>query len=125
MPDIVTIRVATRDDLPALHPVIERAYRGETARGGWTHEADLIEGARTDITTLAAIVEDPAQRLLIALAGRRDDRLRAGQRSRRRARLSRACSASIPRCRRAAMASSSSPRPRTRREMPSTRATWR
>jgi GNAT superfamily N-acetyltransferase len=47
--------------------VIERAYRGETARGGWTHEADLIQGARTDIATLAAIVEDPAQRLLIAL----------------------------------------------------------
>ncbi|WBY08701.1 GNAT family N-acetyltransferase [Sphingomonas sp. 7/4-4] len=67
MPDIVTIRVATHEDLPALHPVIERAYRGETARGGWTHEADLIQGARTDISTLTAIVEDSAQRLLIAL----------------------------------------------------------
>lgn len=67
MPDIVTIRVATHEDLPALHPVIERAYRGETARGGWTHEADLIQGARTDIATLTAIVDDPAQRLLIAL----------------------------------------------------------
>ena len=67
MPDIVTIRVATHEDLPALHPVIERAYRGETARGGWTHEADLIRGARTDISTLTAIVEDPTQRLLIAL----------------------------------------------------------
>jgi N-acetylglutamate synthase-like GNAT family acetyltransferase len=67
MPDIVTIRVATHEDLPALHPVIERAYRGETARGGWTHEADLIQGARTDIATLTAIVEDSAQRLLIAL----------------------------------------------------------
>jgi len=66
MPDTLTIRPATRGDLPALHPVIERAYRGETARGGWTHEADLIEGARTDIPTLAAIVDDPAQRLLIA-----------------------------------------------------------
>ncbi|AQR73075.1 GNAT family N-acetyltransferase [Sphingomonas sp. LM7] len=66
MPDLVTIRVATHEDLPALHPVIERAYRGETARGGWTHEADLIEGARTDIATLAAIVDDPAQRLLVA-----------------------------------------------------------
>jgi ribosomal protein S18 acetylase RimI-like enzyme len=69
MPDSVTIRVATRDDLPALHPVIERAYRGETARGGWTHEADLIEGARTDIATLAAIVDDAAQRLLVLLVG--------------------------------------------------------
>ena len=72
MPDSIMIRVATRDDLPALHPVIERAYRGETARQGWTHEADLIiESARTDIPTLTAIVDDPAQRLLI---GERDGR---------------------------------------------------
>ncbi len=69
MPDIATIRIATRDDLPALHPVIERAYRGETARQGWTHEADLIlEDPRTDLATLAEIVADSAQRLLLAEA---------------------------------------------------------
>ncbi len=66
MPEIVTIRVATRQDLPALHPVIERAYRGETARQGWTHEADLLGGQRTDLETLEAMASDPAQRLLIA-----------------------------------------------------------
>lgn len=60
------IRPASRDDLPRLHPVIERAYRGETARLGWTHEADLIEGQRTDLDTLRGIVDDPAQRLLVA-----------------------------------------------------------
>lgn len=65
MPDIVTIRTATFADLPRLHPVIERAYRGESARQGWTHEADLLEGQRTDLETLEAIVADPAQRLLI------------------------------------------------------------
>jgi GNAT superfamily N-acetyltransferase len=65
----VTIRVAALGDLPALHPVIERAYRGETARQGWTHEADLIlEDPRTDLATLEAIVRDPAQLLLLAEA---------------------------------------------------------
>lgn len=65
----IQIRTATREDLPALHPVIERAYRGDTARQGWTHEADLnITGTRTDIATLAAIVGDPCQHLLIAEA---------------------------------------------------------
>lgn len=69
MPDAVTIRLATSDDLPALHPVIERAYRGETARQGWTHEADLIlTDPRTDLATLAGIVGDPAERLLLAEA---------------------------------------------------------
>ncbi|MBO9623207.1 MAG: GNAT family N-acetyltransferase [Sphingomonas sp.] len=65
----LTIRVATHEDLPALHPVIERAYRGESARAGWTHEADLVGGNRTDIPTLAGIVDDPGQRLLVALQG--------------------------------------------------------
>ncbi|HEX8302425.1 GNAT family N-acetyltransferase [Sphingomonas sp.] len=61
------IRVAALDDLPRLHRLIERAYRGESARAGWTHEADLIsEGARTDLPALTAIVEDPSQRLLVA-----------------------------------------------------------
>ncbi|RYE02705.1 MAG: GNAT family N-acetyltransferase [Sphingomonadales bacterium] len=65
----MNIRVATRDDLPRIHPVIERAYRGEPARLGWSNEADLVDGARTDIETLTAIVEDPASRLLLAEDG--------------------------------------------------------
>ena len=59
------IRLAEADDLPRLHPVIERAYRGDAARGGWTHEADLIEGARTDLATLHAILADERSRLLV------------------------------------------------------------
>lgn len=67
----IAIRTATKADLPAIHPVIERAYRGETARAGWTHEADLIvDSPRTDIATLMAIVDDPNQRLLVADTGK-------------------------------------------------------
>lgn len=62
----LTLRPATIADLPAIHPVIERAYRGETARQGWTHEADLIQGPRTNLATLTALVEDPVQVLLSA-----------------------------------------------------------
>lgn len=61
------IRLATPDDLPRLHPVIERAYRGDSARAGWTHEADLLDGTRTDLATLRAALANPAERLLIAL----------------------------------------------------------
>jgi GNAT superfamily N-acetyltransferase len=63
------IRPATRADLPLLHPVIERAYRGDAARAGWTHEADMVDGERTDMETLTAIVDDPGSRLLLALDG--------------------------------------------------------
>lgn len=65
----LAIRAAARTDLPAIHPVIERAYRGDSARLGWTHEADLVSGERTDLATLAALIEDPASRLLVAWDG--------------------------------------------------------
>lgn len=61
-----TIRPATRADLPRLHPVVERAYRGDSARQGWTHEADLLHDTRTDLATLATLI-DGDSRILIAL----------------------------------------------------------
>lgn len=65
---MVATRPATEADLPHLHPVIERAYRGDTARAGWTHEADLVSGERTDLETLRSLL-DGDSRLLIALDG--------------------------------------------------------
>lgn len=59
------IRVGTSADIPALHALIEGAYRGESAKRGWTHEADLLGGQRTDAEALAAILADPQQTLLI------------------------------------------------------------
>ena len=55
-------------DLTALHRVIERAYRGDTARQGWSHEADLLSGQRIDIETLNDIVATPGSMLLMAEA---------------------------------------------------------
>jgi ribosomal protein S18 acetylase RimI-like enzyme len=60
------IRTASAHDLPALHALVERAYRGESARRGWTHEADLLEGARIPAADLAASLADPRQRTLVA-----------------------------------------------------------
>lgn len=64
------MRAASGADLPLLHRVIERAYRGDSARAGWTHEADLLSDTRTDLPTLRAIVADPAQVLLALFEGR-------------------------------------------------------
>jgi ribosomal protein S18 acetylase RimI-like enzyme len=64
--DSLTIDAAQRDDLTPLHALIEGAYRGDAARRGWTHEADLIDGQRTDAESLAATLDDPAQRILVA-----------------------------------------------------------
>lgn len=52
------------DDLPALHALVERAYRGETARAGWSHEADLLTGPRTNVEELRSFL-DAGESLLV------------------------------------------------------------
>lgn len=57
---------ASHADLPRLHDLIERAYRGDTARAGWSHEADLLTGPRTTEAELAGILADPTRHLLVS-----------------------------------------------------------
>lgn len=65
----MVFRDATVADIPALHRLIESAYRGEASRAGWTTEADLLVGQRTDPDDLASILADPAQAMLTAWRG--------------------------------------------------------
>lgn len=51
------LEAATIADLPVLHALVERAYRGETARGGWSHEADLLTGPRTSVEELRSFLD--------------------------------------------------------------------
>ncbi|MBC7520330.1 MAG: GNAT family N-acetyltransferase [Sandarakinorhabdus sp.] len=60
-----TLRPATHHDLPALHALVERSYR---SNAGWTHEADLFDGPRTDLASLALIIDQPEQVILVAVA---------------------------------------------------------
>ena len=65
----VHIRPALEADIPELHALVESAYRGETARAGWTHEADLLEGPRTSTEALQAVLADPDELLLLVQDG--------------------------------------------------------
>lgn len=62
----IAIRAATPDDVAALHPLIERAYRGDTAKAGWTHEADMLFDDRTSAAELSALIGDPDRVILLA-----------------------------------------------------------
>ena len=66
MNEELTIRPADHGDLGPLLALVQRAYRGDSARAGWTHEADLLDGQRTDAAALRDILDDPQQRLLLA-----------------------------------------------------------
>jgi ribosomal protein S18 acetylase RimI-like enzyme len=65
----VTIQIATAADVPPIHALVESAYRGESAKQGWTHEADLLGGQRIDQARLQEMIADPSQVVLIAHAG--------------------------------------------------------
>lgn len=61
-----TFREAGPADVAAVVALVESAYRGESSRAGWTTEADLLDGRRTDEEAIAAVVADPASLLLLA-----------------------------------------------------------
>lgn len=63
------IRTAGPEDAAALLPLIEGAYRGEGSRRGWTTEADLLGGQRTDRAGLEEILANPSQSILMAFDG--------------------------------------------------------
>ncbi|MEV7782077.1 GNAT family N-acetyltransferase [Kitasatospora sp. NPDC088351] len=53
-------------DVPALVELVESAYRGDASRAGWTTEADLLEGQRTDAEGVTAAITHPDGVVLIA-----------------------------------------------------------
>lgn len=61
-------RLARPGDAAALQPLVHRAYRGDSARAGWTHEADLLDGQRIDAVDLESLIADPTQVVIVAEA---------------------------------------------------------
>ncbi|MHC0440581.1 GNAT family N-acetyltransferase [Flavobacterium sp. 3-210] len=58
------ISKATLADIPALTILINSAYRGETSKKGWTTEAHLLEGKRTDEQEITSIFQNPKNTIL-------------------------------------------------------------
>ncbi len=52
------------EDAQALSDLVNSAYRGDSSRRGWTTEADLLEGTRTDAKAIEEIIETPRTVLL-------------------------------------------------------------
>lgn len=63
-PGELTFREAAEDDIPALVALLESAYRGEASRDGWTTEAGLLDGQRTDPDGVAAVLADEGSMML-------------------------------------------------------------
>ena len=69
---MIPVRLARSDDAPAIVALVNSAYRGDSSRVGWTTEADLLGGQRTDeIAIRDFLAGAPQQRMLLSedLAG--------------------------------------------------------
>ena len=62
----LTFRSAGAADVIRIVELVESAYRGERSRQGWTTEADLLDGQRTDDAEISAIVDSDDGRMLLA-----------------------------------------------------------
>ena len=61
---MATITSATTEDAQALSALVNSAYRGDSSREGWTTEADLIDGTRTDAAAIRDLIQTPGTTLL-------------------------------------------------------------
>lgn len=58
------IQIATKDDIPALDILVNSGYRGDSSKRGWTTEADLLDGLRTDKNALEKLMNEEGSVIL-------------------------------------------------------------
>lgn len=60
----MNISVAHNNDIPEIVKLVNSAYRGESSKQGWTTEADLLDGIRTDAKSLFELMQKPGAVIL-------------------------------------------------------------
>src|SRR6476620_3549688 len=69
MTQTLNVTQATTDDIAALEKLVNSAYRGETSKKGWTTEADLLDGIRTDEDGIYKMLHQPGSVILKCMVG--------------------------------------------------------
>jgi ribosomal protein S18 acetylase RimI-like enzyme len=52
----LTITIAANEDIAQIEKLVNSAYRGDSSRKGWTTEADLLDGIRTNKDVLSGMI---------------------------------------------------------------------
>jgi ribosomal protein S18 acetylase RimI-like enzyme len=65
MMNALTTRLATAEDAPAVVALVNSAFRGESSKAGWTTEADLLDGQRTDLEAVTEMISAPGHVILV------------------------------------------------------------
>jgi ribosomal protein S18 acetylase RimI-like enzyme len=58
-------RRATPEDAPEIVALVNACYRGDSSRVGWTTEADLLDGTRTDDVEITKLITNPDSMILV------------------------------------------------------------
>jgi ribosomal protein S18 acetylase RimI-like enzyme len=64
MPHSLHFSIAAGNDVPELVKLVNSAYRGDSSKKGWTTEADLLDGIRTDEESLTKLIHQPGSVIL-------------------------------------------------------------
>jgi len=62
----VAFRTATSADASAISTLVNSGYRGESSKRGWTTEADLLGGQRTDPELVREMIQSAGSRIELA-----------------------------------------------------------
>ncbi|MBA3023071.1 MAG: GNAT family N-acetyltransferase [Gammaproteobacteria bacterium] len=63
----LTFRKALHDDVAAIVALVNSAYRGDSSRAGWTTEADILGGQRTDAEEIAQSIAEAGSEFLLCM----------------------------------------------------------
>jgi GNAT superfamily N-acetyltransferase len=64
----VDFRVAGHPDVAGIASLVNRAYRPEPGHAGWTHEAHLVGGMRTNAGQVEGLMAAPGSALLVGVS---------------------------------------------------------
>jgi GNAT superfamily N-acetyltransferase len=65
--------LAGKEDIPQINQLVNRAYRGDESRQGWTTEADFLDGIRVDEEGLDDMLNSPCAVIMLAKNGERTE----------------------------------------------------
>lgn len=66
----LTFRFAGLAEAAAVSALIERAYRGEESRKGWTTEEHLLKGPRATVRDIELLIADKDSRFVLGFEGK-------------------------------------------------------
>ena len=63
----LTFRKAVSSEAVAIVALVNSAYRGESSKQGWTTEANLLDGTRTNTADISNLIAQPGSMILLCL----------------------------------------------------------